>query len=275
MKTSFSKKINSIIFTAILILTTFMPLSICVNSNAISKVDYSLKAENCNKDRLFNVDVYVEGNTNISAVTVSISFNPSYMEFRKVKGANDAFDIQHKESDGKISAIILCSYGYGFNGKAKLMTFQFKSIKSGNTAVNARISDPVDKDLNSVPIGNVYGCKVSINGDKIKSQSAKSSSKSKSSVVGDKSVNSTENNVDEEVDSVVSEEEYQESEEFLFDEESESADLIDNTEKYPYTPYYIGGIIVIILVFLLYIAYRVGKSNNQSEKDNNDEDAEQ
>lgn len=275
MKTSFSKKINSIIFTAILILTTFMPFSTDLNVNALSKVNYSLKAENCDKDRLFNVDVYVEGNTNISAVTVSISFNPSYMEFRKVKGANDAFDIQHKESDGKISAIILCSYGYGFNGKAKLMTFQFKSIKSGNTAVNARISDPVDKDLNSIPIGNVYGCRVTINGDKIKSQSAKSSSKSQSYLSGEKSVKSSDNNAYEDAEVDALEVESEEIDEFLSDEESESADLIDNTEKYPYTPYYIGGIIVIILVFLLYISYRVGKSNNQSEEENNDEDAEQ
>ena len=277
MKTSFSKKIYSIIFTAILILTPIMPFSTGLNVKALSKVDYSLKAENCNKDRLFNVDVYVEGKSDISAVDVEISFNPSYMEFRRVSGANDAFDIQHKVSDGKVSTIILCSYGYSFNSKAKFMTFQFKSLKSGNTAVGVRISDPVNKDLKSIPIGNVYGCMVTVNGDTIKSKTIKTSSKPKSSVSSSKIVNTNKekgNESDKESSSVTVEYDYEESDEFLTEEESNSVDLIDNTENYPYTTYFIGGIIVIILVIIIYISYRLGRNNQQSDTDYDDEDEE-
>ncbi|MGN0461065.1 MAG: hypothetical protein ACI4HZ_01320, partial [Ruminococcus sp.] len=75
--------------------------------------------------------------------------------------------------------------------------------------------------------------------------------------------------------SVTVEYDYEESDEFLSEEEVNSVDLIDNTENYPYTTYFIGGIIVIILVIIIYISYRLGKNNQQSDTDYDDEDEEQ
>ncbi|MGN0460017.1 MAG: hypothetical protein ACI4HL_03780 [Ruminococcus sp.] len=276
MKISVTRKLNSILLASIFILTTFLPFATCMSYSASGKVNYSLNAETCDKDRLFNVDVYVEGKANISAVDVSISFDSSYMEFRRVYGANDAFEIQHKQSNGKISTIILCSYGYSFNGKAKLMTFQFKSIKSGETLINTQIADPVDKNLNSIPIGNVYGCKVSINGNEIKSKTVKtSSSKSKSSVNDGENVKSE--NIDDK-SSVEEEYDYIDSEGFFSDEEeTTSPDFVDNYDNNPYLPYVMGAIITIVLVLIIFIAYRLGKNNPKTDTENidNDSDAEQ
>ncbi|MGN1131749.1 MAG: hypothetical protein ACI4RL_02495 [Ruminococcus sp.] len=276
MKISVKRKFKSILFASIFILTIFLPVATCMSFSAFERVNYSLNAETCDKDRLFNVDVYVEGKANISAVDIAISFDSSYMEFRRVYGANDAFEIQHKQSNGKISTIILCSYGYSFNGKAKLMTFQFKSIKSGETLVNAQISDPVDKNLNSIPIGNVYGCKVSINGNEIKSKAVKtSSSESKSSVSDGENVKS-ENIKDK--SSVEEEYDYIDSEGFFSDEEeTTSPDLVDNYDNNPYLTYVMGAIITIVLVLIIFIAYRLGKNNPKTDTENidNDSDAEQ
>ncbi|MGN0477711.1 MAG: hypothetical protein ACI4HM_10305, partial [Ruminococcus sp.] len=177
-------------------------------------------------------------------------------------------------SNGKINTIILCSYGYSFKGKAKLMTFQFKSIKSGETLINAQISDPVDKDLNAVPIGNVYGCKISINGDNIQSKTVRvtstDSEKSESNVENKNSSNKTDSN------SVVGDEEYIESDDFLYEEEeSTSPDLVDNEDNTPYLPYVIGAIISVIIVLIIYISYRLGKNNQKPDINNKDNDAEQ
>ena len=268
MKISFSRKLYSVVFVIVLILTAFMPLLSCTGISATSKVDYSLAAQPCDKDRLFNVDVYVKGKANISAVNVAIAFDSNYMEFRRVTGANDAFEIQHKQSNGKISTIMLCSYGYSFNSKAKLMTFQFKSIKSGSTIINAQISDPVDKELNAVSIGNVYGCKITINGDNIKSKPVKVASsnyqKSESGKEDDKT----------DKESVVAEEVFEEIDDLPYEEERTSPNIVDNRENNPYLPYIIGGIIAVIVVLIICISYRLGK-NNQYSDTNNKDDAEQ
>lgn len=293
MKISVSRKLYSFVFILVLLLISFMPFLSCKSFTATRQVDYFLKAESCDKDRLFNVDVYVEGKTNLAAIEVAITFDSNYMEFRRVYGANDAFEIQHKQSDGKISTIMLCSYGYSFSGKAKLMTFQFKSLKSGNTIINTHISDPVNKDLNSIPVGNVYGCLVTINGDKIKSDSVKITTEKQGNLTKnnknkEESVKNKKENIvvsgedeytDKKVNSVDEENDYEVNEdiqeELIESEETSSPDLTDNENNTPYLPYVIGAIIVVIIVLIIYISYRLGRNNQNSDRDNKDNDTEQ
>ena len=61
MKISILRKLYSFVFILVLLLTSFMPFLSCKSFTATRQVDYFLKAKSCDKDRLFNVDVYVEG----------------------------------------------------------------------------------------------------------------------------------------------------------------------------------------------------------------------
>lgn len=256
-------------FKALLIkILTFLVILFLVpvfSVNGVGKVDYSLYCENCDKDRLFTVDVLVNGNTDIAAVTLYLTFDPNFMEFRSVSGANNAFEIDHSQESGKVSAIILCPYGYKFNGKARLLTYKFKSLKSGTTNIKLLVKDSVNSKCESVPIGNVYFTTLTINSKGIKSSSSKKNTSLNDNEKSVKSKTKTEaktNNTDENTDpQPVTADNGDNTSDDRFDIIDEKAESI--------APYFIAGLGGAGFVFLLIVVYCVGK--HSGKKRDNDE----
>ena len=243
---------------AILVMLFLVPV-FCVNASG--KVDYSLYCENCDKDRLFTVDVLANGNTDIAAVTLCITFDPNYMEFRSMSGANSAFEVDHSLESGKVSAIILCPYGYKFNGKARLLTYKFKSIKSGTTNIKLSVKDAVNNKCKSVQIGNVYSTTLTINSKGIKSSSSK---KNNSSNIKGESIKSKTDEIksksDENTDPIPATAENGNS---IFEDRF---DIIDKNAE-SIAPYFIAALGGAGFVFLLIVVYCVGKHSGK-KRDN-------
>ena len=252
------KKIFSIfLLTSLLLL--IVPIT-TLNTNASSKIDFSLSCDSVYKNRLFNVDLIVNGNANLSAFSVSITYDSESVEFRKVDSPDKAFDVKKKNSNGKVNAIVLCSYGYKFNGKAKIISFKFKSFDTGITDFGLAISDPEENKITS---------------KRIKSNSSKSSGRSgNSSSKTYGSNNSTNENADSVKVPKVN---------YVGGDSKESASTTspmdnaytDNSE--PKSLFVIGVLVTLGVVLIIYIVYNVGRAGKENkdtktEKDNNEED---
>lgn len=272
------KKIFSIfLLTALLLLT--VPIT-TLNTNASSKIDFSLSCDSVYKNRLFNVDLIVNGNANLSAFNVTITYDSESVEFRKVDSPDKAFDVKKKNSNGKVNAIFLCSYGYKFNGKAKIISFKFKSVDTGITDFGLDISDPVDNNGNKLSIGSVYGAEMKIEENKITSKRIKSNSSKSSGRSGNSSSKTygSNNSTSGKADSVkVPKVNY------VGGDSKESASTTspmdnaytDNSE--PKSLFVMGILVTLGVLLIVYIVYNVGKSgkenkDNKTEKNNDEED---
>ena len=257
------KKIFSIfLLTSLLLL--IVPIT-TLNTNASSKIDFSLSCDSVYKNRLFNVDLIVNGNANLSAFSVSITYDSESVEFRKVDSPDKAFDVKKKNSNGKVNAIVLCSYGYKFNGKAKVISFKFKSVDTGITDFGLAISDPVDNNGNKLSIGSVYGAEMKIDENKITSKRinsniSKSSGKSNSKIYG--SNNSTNGKADSVKVPKVN---------YVDGDSKESASTTspmdnaytDNSE--PKSLFVMGVLVTLGVVLIIYIVYNVGRTGKENE----------
>lgn len=273
------KKIFSIfLLTALLLLIA--PIT-TLNTNASSKIDFSLSCDSVYKNRLFNVDLIVNGNANLSAFSVSITYDPESVEFRKVDSPDKAFDVKKKNSNGKVYAIVLCSYGYKFNGKAKIISFKFKSVDTGTTDFGLAISDPVDNNGNKLSIGSVYGAEMKIDENnkitskRIKSNSSKSSGRSGSTSSKTYGSNKSTNG---KADSVkVPKVNYVGGDS---KESTSTTTPIDNAytdNSEPKSLFVMGILATLGVVLIIYIVYNVGRANKENkdtktEKDNNEDD---
>lgn len=282
-------KIIKILLFVILISTSVFT---SVITSAQSVVDYSLVTDNCDTDRIFDVDVVVSGSASLSAVNVSLSYDPDFIDFRSVKTADKNISIKSVTGDNYIQTVILCAYGYKFDRRAKLMTFKFKSLKSGKSKINLFVNDAVNKDLKSIPIGKVYSTNVEINSDggvigedvkssnnltkeeikeKIKSDrkqykaSSKANNKTSSkNVSGNKElkIKKTTQATTKQPGKEILAEEYN-------DTNSNGFTKINNEYDDSYK-FIIGGIAVLTAVIVVYIFYNIGKSKGRLEEDDED-----
>lgn len=262
------KKIFSIfLLTSLLLL--IVPIT-TLNTNASSKIDFSLSCDSVYKNRLFNVDLIVNGNANLSAFSVSITYDSESVEFRKVDSPDKAFDVKKKNSNGKVNAIVLCSYGYKFNGKAKIISFKFKSVDTGITDFGLAISDPVDNNGNKLSIGSVYGAEIKIEKNKITSKRIKSNSSKSSGRSNSTSSKTYGSNNSVKVNYVGGD-----SKESASTTSPMDNAYTDNSE--PKSLFVMGVLVTLGVVLIIYIVYNVGKAGKENkdtktEKDNNEED---
>ncbi len=272
------KKIFSIFLLTVLLLL-IVPIT-THNTNASSKIDFSLSCDSVYKNRLFNVDLIVNGNANLSAFNVTITYDSESVEFRKVDSPDKAFDVKNKNSNGKINAIVLCSYGYKFNGKAKIISFKFKSVDTGITDFGLAISDPVDNNGNKLSIGSVYGTEMKIDeNNKITSKRIKSNSSKSSNGSSTRGKTYSSNDGTNKTDDSVKVPRVN----YVGGDSKESASTTapmdnaytDNSE--PKSLFVMGVLVTLGVVLIIYIVYNVGRAGKENkdtktEKDNNDED---
>lgn len=260
------KSILVTVFVLFIVFCSFILSGFSVYS--ADKMDYSLSCDNYSQNKNFSVNLNISGKGNIAAMGIALEFDQSYIEFKSISNTNNAFEVEHIQSDGKVSAIILCSYGYQFNGTANLMTFKFKSVRDGDTNINLVVKDPVDKNCDSLEIGNVYGIKLGFSGNKITASKVKENNKSlkfgknnKLSKSGDSSVDYENGGKDPKIPDK-SDKTIADTTDNNFD--IEGYNLVDNTDD-SYMPYFIGGLIVLIIFLIIIISYKIGRQKNTND----------
>lgn len=241
---------------------------------AVDSLDYLVRTDKCDLDRICSFDICATGKSNLAAVIFYFSYDPNYMEFRSIS-SNSSFKMEHKEESNKVTSIILCDYGYNIKESAKLETLKFKIIKNGKTSVNLGVYDPVDGNANSIEIGNVYGLSLNIDGDDIKTEKVKSGKVTNSS-----------GGIDVDTDSVDTQDVEDSDDLFSYNSDSKSKEPNATTtegskddtyvlkENNSLIPYLIGGIVVVTVVLVCAIAYKLGKNQNENEKDKDNENTE-
>lgn len=258
------KKIFSIFILTVLI-AILLPLNL-QNTKASSKLDFSLVSDTVDNNRLFDVNLVAKGDADLSACSITVTYDTEYVEFRSVSSPDKAFEIKKKVSNGKVTALVLSSYGYSFSGNSKIISFKFKSISSGSSNFGLGIFDPTDNKGDKLSIGSVYGAKVTINGSKITSKSIKNNngkttnvnrSSSKTYSAG-KSSNSVK----------VPKVNYANGDSKESTSTSSTIDTayVDNSE--PHSLFFIGVLATLGFVFIICVAYRMGKTSKENNDNN-------
>ena len=149
------KKILSV---AILILTI-----VCSNitASAASTVSFALSDCECQKNRLFNVEITATGNMPITAAIFEFTYDRSIIEYRGIK-TNDSSMVSANDKGDCIKAVYLCADGWVIENGSTIFTLEFISLKEGVTDIDFTVYDCTDTDVNFMNIGNCSSGKVTV-----------------------------------------------------------------------------------------------------------------
>ena len=98
-------------------------------------------------NRLFSVALSANSGNRLSAATFEFTYDPDYIEFRKVKAVNNGSKIQVNKKSGKIKVVFLNSEGQNISGGSDVLTLDFKTIKEGTEYVDYTVNQCVDSDV--------------------------------------------------------------------------------------------------------------------------------
>lgn len=105
-------------------------------------------------NRLFSVALSANSGNRLSAATFEFTYNPDYIEFRKVKAVNNGSKIQVNKKSGKIKVVFLNSEGQNISGGSDVLTLDFKTIKEGTAYIDYTVNQCVDSDVNFMDVGS-------------------------------------------------------------------------------------------------------------------------
>ena len=142
------KKLFILITTAVFILISI------TNVSASESVNFELTDCNCNKNRLFTVEMIATCNSPLSAASFEFTYDKSMFEYRSSKVTDVDSQIAVNEMDDKIKAVYLNTYGKNIKNGEVIFTITFKAVKSGVEYIDFNVSDCVNSDVKSISAGN-------------------------------------------------------------------------------------------------------------------------
>ena len=105
-------------------------------------------------NRLFSVALSANSANRLSAATFEFTYDPDYIEFRKVKAVNNGSKIQVNKKSGNIKVVFLNSEGQNISGGSDVLTLDFKTIKEGTAYIDYTVNQCVDSDVNFMDVGS-------------------------------------------------------------------------------------------------------------------------
>lgn len=252
-------------------ITVLIPLFIfSADFSAAQKLDFLLECDNNENSSYLQVDLYAEGSCILSAATIKITYDENAIDFSSISKQYDSFEVRSKESEGEVKSILLCSNGYSFKKRAKLLSYKFKNISGKSTNVNLSVSDVVDYKLSQVNVGNVYGCKLTFNengnvssADKIINKKSDKLNSQNNTKTSDKDVDKEDNSKVIIPNTVIAEEEEQA---INTEKTATSPHIKTNSDMFNWKIFVIGTLIGIIIMFLFYVAYKIGINQRKSNQ---------
>lgn len=138
-----------------------MPMSF--DASADGAGSFFLEAVSVGSNRLFEITLCADNIEDVASFIVHISYDKSLIEYRETRAEiNDAIFSVNSESDSEITAVFLKTDSVSCRDKTELMTFKFKSLKSGEGELSLDIEDAIDKNGTDISGLSVYSADVSV-----------------------------------------------------------------------------------------------------------------
>ena len=119
------------------------------------KRKFEMQNADMKPNRLFSVALSANSGNRLSAATFEFTYDPDYIEFRKVKAVNNGSKIQVNKKSGKVKCLIfLNSEGQNISGGSDVLTLDFKTIKEGTAYIDYTVNQCVDSDVNFMDVGS-------------------------------------------------------------------------------------------------------------------------
>lgn len=103
------------LFSIILILVALLQISL-TSAFATTSVSFEMQNADMKPNRLFSVALSANSGNRLSAATFEFTYDPDYIEFRKVKAVNNGSKIQVNKKSGKVKVVFLNSEGQNISG---------------------------------------------------------------------------------------------------------------------------------------------------------------
>lgn len=141
------------LFSIILILISVLQISL-TSAFATESVSFEMQNADMKPNRLFSVALSAKSVNRLSAATFEFTYDPDYIEFRKVKTVNNGSKIQVNKKSGKVKVVFLNSNGQNISGGSDVLTLDFKTIKEGTAYIDYTVNQCVDSDVNFMDVGS-------------------------------------------------------------------------------------------------------------------------
>ena len=141
------------LFSIVLILIALLQISL-TSAFATASVSFEMQNADMKPNRLFSVALSANSGNRLSAATFEFTYDPDYIEFRKVKAVNNGSKIQVNKKSGKVKVVFLNSEGQNISGGSDVLTLDFKTIKEGTAYIDYTVNQCVDSDVNFMDVGS-------------------------------------------------------------------------------------------------------------------------
>lgn len=141
------------LFSITLILIAVLQISL-TSAFATESVSFEMQNADMKPNRLFSVALSAKSVNRLSAATFEFAYDPDYIEFRKVKTVNNGSKIQVNKKSGKVKVVFLNSDGQNISDGSEILSFTFKTLKTGTTYIDYTVNQCVDSDVNFMDVGS-------------------------------------------------------------------------------------------------------------------------
>ncbi len=141
------------LFSITLILIAVLQISL-TSAFATESVSFEMQNADMKPNRLFSVALSAKSVNRLSAATFEFTYDPDYIEFRKVKAVNNGSKIQVNKKSGNVKVVFLNSEGQNISGGSDVLTLDFKTIKEGTAYIDYTVNQCVDSDVNFMDVGS-------------------------------------------------------------------------------------------------------------------------
>ena len=141
------------LFSITLILIAVLQISL-TSAFATESVSFEMQNADMKPNRLFSVALSANSGNRLSAATSELTYDPDYIEFRKVKAVNNGSKIQVNKKSGKVKVVFLNSDGQNISDGSEILSFTFKTLKTGTTYIDYTVEQCVNSDVNFIDVGS-------------------------------------------------------------------------------------------------------------------------
>ncbi len=249
------KKLFILITTAVFILISI------TNVSASESVSFELTDCNCNKNRLFTVEMVATCSSPLSAASFEFTYDKSMFEYRSSKVTDVDSQIAVNEIDDKIKAVYLNTYGKNIKNGEVIFTITFKAVKSGVGYIDFNVSDCVNSDVKSISAGKCTSAKITVSGNSSdedeNSNNKTSKSKNNSSDSENKAAKKSSRDKDEAIEAAATADEF-----------GALNPIDDKSTRF----LFIGICIGVSILALFLLAFYIGRHTIKKNKNDDDSD---
>lgn len=132
-----------------------------ITAYAKSTVSFALSDCECQKNRIFSIEVKATGDMPITAAIFEFTYDRSIIEYRGIK-TNDASMVSANDKGDCIKAVYLCADGWEIANESTIFTLEFISLKEGFTNVDYSVYDCTDSNVEFMNVGNCSSGSVTV-----------------------------------------------------------------------------------------------------------------